>query len=365
MRNALKQMPLFLLCMAVLVSLMLLTVFSPRRDRSDMENRTLAAPVAVTAEGILSGDVMRQTEDYLTDHFIGRDQFILLQNGLDAAMLRTEKSGILLGSRLMVDTQYMNTETALENAKAIGALAAASRADATAVLVPLSTAITPERLPLFYQPLNQQSLLEEMDAATGLACLDTMSVLLPLGEAAYYRSDHHWTADGVKAVYGALCGMWGIEPKTDMQRKWYDGFYGGYYAKTPRPFFLADTFAFDEPAGVTAVIRGEIMPSLLDSWYLKQRDKYSAILYGNPARVTLEGPGEGVLFVVKDSFANALVPLLAQHFARVEMFDPRYTLDPIPEAFAASGAEKMLFVYGLTTLLNDRSLILQTGWEAE
>ncbi len=363
--QSIKRMPLYILCMAVLVSLMLLTVLSPRRERSDMENRTLAEPFAVTAEGILSGDVTRQTEDYLTDHFIGRDQFILLQNGLDAAMLRTEKNGILLGSRLMADTQYMNTSTALENANAMGELAAAAHADTTAVIAPLSAAVTPERLPPFYRPLDQKALLEDMRGLSGLAWLDTLSALLPLGEAAYYRSDHHWTADGVKAVYKALCGMWGITPKTDVERLRYDGFYGGYYAKAPRPFFPADTFTFDEPAGITLEIRGETMPGLLDERLLGRRDKYAAVLYGNPGRSTLYGPGEGVLFVVKDSFANALLPLLAQHFARVEVFDPRYTLEPLPEAYAASGAKNLLFVCGLTTLLNDRSLILQTGWEAE
>jgi hypothetical protein len=365
MMRSIKRAPLFILCMLVLLSLAVLTVFSPRRTRSDMENRVLAEPVAVTAEGVLSGDVTRQTEDYLTDHFIGRDLFILVQNGLDAVMLRTEKNGILLGERLMADTRRLQTYVALENAKAMGGIAAAAHADTTVVIAPLSSAVTPERLPPFYRPADQKALLEELYAQSGLDCLDTLSALLPLGEAAYYRSDPHWTADGAMAVYVALCEAWGIVPKTDVTRVTAGGFFGSYYAQTPRPFFPADTFTFDGPEGVSLVIEGETKPGLLDEAQLAGRDKYAAILYGNPARGTLEGPGEGVLLVVKDSFANALLPLLAQHFARVETFDPRYTMQPIPEACADAGADRLLFVYGLKTLLGDRNLIMQTELEAE
>lgn len=360
-----KRTPLYILCMAVLLSLAVLTAFSPRREFSDMENRVLAQPAAVTVEGILAGDVTRQTEDCLADQFIGRDLFILVQNGLDAVLLRTEKDGILLGERLMACTQNLQTGTALQNAKAMGEIAAAAQADATVVIAPLSSAVTPERLPPFYRPADQKALLEELYALSGLDCLDSLSVLLPLGEAAYYRSDPHWTAEGVKAVYLALCEAWGFAPKTDVNRLTAGGFYGSYYAKTPRPFFRADTFTFDEPAGISLVIGGETMPGLLDEAQLAKRDQYAALLYGNPARNTLEGPGEGVLLVVKDSFANALLPLLAQHFRRVETFDPRYALQSIPDACAALGADRLLFVYGLSTLLTDRNLILQTVWEAE
>ena len=366
MKQSIKRMPLFILCMAILLSLVLLTLFLPHLPYSLVENRSFAKPFAVTVEGILSGDVMQKTEDYLSDHFVARDQFVLLQNGMEAVMLRTEKNGVLLGDRLMADTQNLQTDIALQNAQAMGELAAAAGADTTAIIAPLSSAITPELLPMFYRPADQKALLEELYAQSGLDCLDTLSILLPLGEAAYYRSDVHWTADGAMAVYKALCEAWGFEPKTDnVQRLTSYGLFGSYYAKTPRPFFRAETFAFDEPEGISLVIDGETMPGLLYEPTLGGRDKYSSLLYGNPARSTLEGPGTGVLFVVKDSFANALLPLLAQHFARVETFDPRHTLEPIPDAYAAAGADRLLFVYGLNTLLTDRNLILQTGLEAE
>ena len=260
-------MPLFILCMAILLSLVLLTLLLPHRD---------VLPRWKTARFAKSGspsprrascpaDVMRQTEDYLTDHFAARDQFVLLQNGMDAVMLRTEKNGVVLGDRLMADTQNLQTDIALQNARAMGELAAAAGADATAVIAPLSSAVTPERLPMFYRPADQKALLEALYAQSGLDCLDTLSVLLPLGEAAYYRSDVHWTADGAMAVYKALCEAWGLAPKTDnVRRLTAYGFFGSYYAKTPRPFFRAETFAFDEPEGIRLVIDGETMPGLLD-----------------------------------------------------------------------------------------------------
>ena len=363
MLRPLRQMPLFLLCMALLLLLALATVFGKYREQSAMENRTLAPPVTVTLAGIRSGAVMRQTEEYLTDHFIARDAFVLLAGGMDTALLRTEKNGHPAG--LPPDGGYAGYRDGYGRAECAGhgrdcqahrhgchgrhrAAFLRRHAGAPAAVLPAA---------------DQKALLDALYTQSGLPAIDTLQALLPLGEAAYYRTDHHWTADGAAAVYRALCEAWGLTAAPPAARLTADAFFGSYYAKVPRPFMQGDRFAFDQPDGVRLVIDGEAMPGLLDTAQLQARDKYAALLYGNHARITLEGPGEGTLLVVKDSYANALLPLLAQHFRRVEVFDPRYSLQRIDALYMEVHADRLLYVYGLSTLLTDRNLITQTVWE--
>ena len=46
-------------------------------------------------------------------------------------------------------------------------------------------------------------------------------------------------------------------------------------------------------------------------------------LYGNNSYTTIQGSGKGKLLVIKDSYANCLVPYLAQHYAQIGVIDPR------------------------------------------
>ena len=357
--TAFKKAPLFYLTLTFLFMLGLMTLLLPKRTVSVMENRTLSAPPKLSTGSVLRGSYMKDVEEYLEDQFFLRDGFVLLQSAWNKALLRTENRGILLGDRLMAGTQGVDPSTALENAQAMGKLAEACGLDATVVIVPLSSAVTPERLPAFYQPLDQQALLDDMYSQTNLSVVDSLSALTPLQEDAFYRTDHHWTAQGARAVYLELCKAWGLTPLDADRRITMDGFYGSYYAKVPQLFMKGDTFSFDWADGVELWIDGQKMDGLWDKTALLKRDRYASVLYGNHGVITLLGPGEGVLLVVKDSYANAILPMLAKHFAKVVAVDLRYTFDSVMQMKADTGADKMLFLYGLSTLLSDRNLLLQ------
>ena len=357
--TAFKKAPLYYLTLGTLFLLGLFTLLLPKHTISVMENRALSAPPSLSAGSVLRGTYMHEVEKYLEDQFFLRDGFVMLQSAWNKALLRTENRGILLGDRLMAATQQLDTSTAMENAQAMGRTARACGLDSTVVIVPLSSAVTPERLPLFYRPLDQNTLLESMYAETKLNAVDSLAALLPLGEDAFYRTDHHWTAKGAYAVYQALCNIWDLAPQEADRRITMDGFYGSYYAKVPQLFMKGDTFSFDWVDSVRLTIDGQAMDGLLDEEKLQERDRYAAALYGNHAIITLTGPGKGVLLVVKDSYANALLPLLARHFQKVVAVDLRYTFDSVEQIQADTGADRLLFVYGLSTLLTDRNLLLQ------
>ena len=179
----------------------------------------------------------------------------------------------------------------------------------------------------------------------------------------YYTTDHHWTVDGAQIGYEVVCDALGLAPAVMGERMVAPGFYGSFYARYPLPWVKADTFAWMPVEGLQLTINGETYTDLLDADVLAGRDKYAALLHGNHALVELinDAVPEGSLLVIKDSYANALLPLLAQHYRRIIAVDPRYFAGNIVELVNTYEGEMILCVYGMNTLSTGRTIALLEG----
>ena len=74
-------------------------------------------------------------------------------------------------------------------------------------------------------------------------------------------------------------------------------------------------------------------------------DKYAAFLHGNNGLSRVEGDGEGRILVVKDSYANSLIPFLTANYAQIDVIDLRnynYGLDGL---IAENGYDQILVLY--------------------
>ena len=56
------------------------------------------------------------------------------------------------------------------------------------------------------------------------------------------------------------------------------------------------------------------------------------------------GQGSGHLVVLKDSFANCLVPYLTLHYAKITVIDPRYFRADVAEWLAGQEVTEVLIV---------------------
>ena len=102
---------------------------------------------------------------------------------------------------------------------------------------------------------------------------------------------------------------------------------------------------------------------LADTSQLRKRDRYAALLYGNHGLIELinDSQNDGTLFVIKDSFANALLPLLARHYHRIVAIDPRYYVGNVVEEANKCNCEVILCVSSLSSLASSRNLALLDG----
>ena len=360
-----RKAPLFTAVTALLLLLAGAQLVLPARDMSGMENRRLAAAPAFSAEGFADGGWTQAWETFAADQLPLRDAFVALHTACRTALGRRETGGVIRGSGgwLLDRSDDWSERNVRLNAGALARLAELTSKPVYLLAVPSSACIYPEKAPAHAPLADEQALLAA--AAEETAVVPLAGPLAAAREAAplYYRTDHHWTAAGARVGYEAACGALGLDPLPDAAAETVPGFYGSYYARCPLPWLEADTLSFAYPDRVTLVIDGEEQAGLWDPEALAGRDKYAALLCGNHPVVELkcESAPEGSLLVIKDSYANALLPALARHYRSVVAVDPRYFTGDMAALAHQYEGDAILCVYGLNTLATGRTIQLLEG----
>ncbi len=186
------------------------------------------------------------------------------------------------------------------------------------------------------------------------------------GRTLYYRTDHHWTTCGAYVGYMAYCEA------ADLQAKPLEKFVcetvstdfrGTTYARLNDPHFGYDTIVtYTDPEQKLMVVyedTGEVSDSLYNYDYLSQRDQYSFFLNNIHPLITItnDSAPEGALALVKDSYANSLVPFLVSHYRTIYVFDTRYYRGS-PSAFIKEHTDirDVLILYNMNTIDADTGI---------
>ncbi len=375
---------------AVVLALALLFPILPKRAFSENENRTLTGRPEISAKVLLDGSFQENFEDYLADQFPFRDRFFSLSVRAQRLTGKKEINGVFYikdahGLRLIdVYEKPENTR------KLIGALERLSdgldAARVTFFPVPTAVMLYSDRLPGHAEvrmPVLQRDVLAELtgeqarwQTVTGIA--ETLEEGREAGEEVFYRTDHHWTTRGALRGYLTLAGALGLP--TDREKSGRlaavtDSFYGTTWSKVCDPDIAADTIElYEDPAWKGSLTvrfedTGEETDTPYNREYLEKKDKYSVFLNNLHPLVTIENPladnartesgrsGRRALAVVKDSYANCLIPFLIGHYETIYVFDPRYYRGGISDFVNAHPeVEDVLVLYNLGTVDNDRGV---------
>lgn len=174
-------------------------------------------------------------------------------------------------------------------------------------------------------------------------------------EYIYFRTDHHWTQLGAYFAYLAFCKEHGFSalPLSHFTKAEYSGFYGTFYFSMNRPEALKanpDTVVaysgevnrmhFQDKNGK----EGEA--SLVnDASAMLPGNKYNCFMMGDHPYAEIHNEkGRKNLLVIKDSYANAFLPFLAEHYKNIYVIDYRYYEKKLPELIQEKGIEEILFV---------------------
>ena len=104
---------------------------------------------------------------------------------------------------------------------------------------------------------------------------------------------------------------------------------------------------------------GKKTASLFFEDKLKQKNCYEVFLGGNYDKISVETTAVNTksLLIIKDSYANCMIPMLTPHFSQIVIVDPRYMTENIDAIMSEYNFSHVLFLYNLNTFLQDSTML--------
>ena len=176
-------------------------------------------------------------------------------------------------------------------------------------------------------------------------------------EYIYFRTDHHWTQLGAYYAYQEFCKSKGYstKPLSAYQKMDFPNFYGTFYFFMNRPESLKahpdevtayqgsmNSMQFTDQGA--ALQEGKL---IYDAGQMLPGNKYNSFMMGDHAYVEIhneEAPRKKSILVLKDSYGNAFVPLLAQDYRDVYVVDYRHYQENASSLMQEKGIDEILFL---------------------
>ncbi len=361
----------------------------PQQTYSAQENRYLTTRPQITMDGILSGQVQTDLTNAANDQFVGRDLWMETATTSQYLLYRREINGVYIGEDGYLFEKVLDSDLSLQNfQKNIGFITALQENADTQVsvmLVPTAGTILTDKLPsraVFYDPAEYEQTGEQLCQADSVRWISIREDLTEAAgdstESLYFKTDHHWTTNGAYIGASAYLQAQGMAPEDqdsyDVQTKAED-FYGTLYSKVAGlpgekgeelalPMNLPQNITIETsgaPADALSSDGTHEMPTLSGIYDLSKldvKDKYAVYFGGNYGSLTISNPDAATdrrLLLIKDSYANSLVPYLTDSYAQITMVDLRYNNESISQ-LAAQDWDEILVCYEMTNFINDKNL---------
>lgn len=369
--NKIKKVITILLCVGIL-SLSIWLLLSPKKDFSENENRYLTKFPVLSAKNMLDGTYTESLSDWLADHFPQRDFFVGLKSQTEILSGRKEINHIYVAKEDYLIEQYappQNTQRIIDTLTRFYEKVSQAEVNINLMLVPTAVTIHKDLLPQNAPASNQLETAQSIYTATGIPKIDCTEFLFTgISEGQlYYRTDHHWTTLGAYYGYLAFCAAKNLQPVslTSLQEQTVtEDFAGTLYSKVNDYNHKKDSITVytnpEDHLTVTYTDTGEVSDSLYNFDYLTEKDKYSLFLNNIHSLIEIENQtssSEDVLMLIKDSYANSIVPFLAHHYRKIYVFDTRYYKDG-PSSFLSEHKEinDILLLYNMNTLDTDSGI---------
>lgn len=326
--------------MVLLLGLAGKEALSHQRTYSPVEKRELQTRPEISITKVLDGRFQKKYESYLRDQFPGRDHWVSFQTDMELFMGKNEIHNVYIGKNHYLLEHYTEKEfdpqqisknlQALE--KFVGK--AKQNADVHVMMVPTKSWVLREKLPAFAPHYKEQKFYDALQQK--LEKEDVLISVEPVLDAhkeeeIYYRTDHHWTTLGAWYAYEQYTKAVGGDLQRAQGKKKFrcisKNFYGTTYAKINYAR-QADKIEIYEPADKLRVVynMGEKKTkTLYDVSFLKTADQYSVFTGGNQAVLEITGGIKNgkTLLLIKDSFANSILPFLAEDYEKLVVVDLR------------------------------------------
>ena len=346
-----------------------LNLLLPDKTFSEKENRQLQTLPKFSFSSLFSGSFATRFESYCSDQFAGRDVWIETKAGAELAQGKQQNNGVFLcdGGRLIEPFTAPETDTLERAVQAADSLSDAG-VPVSLALIPTAAQIYADILPDGAPNDDQQAVFDSAYSQTALETVDISSVLAAhAGEYIFYRTDHHWTSLGAYYAANALRSSWGlpeIDQATLTPEAVSDSFCGTLYSSSGffwiAPDKMETLIAAPESSSVTRYETNGTEQTLPLYNYdkLTIKDKYTFFLGGNIPRAVVDTGTENApsLLILRDSYADSLVPFMTDAFSEIHLIDLRYYTGSVREYIAENAVDRVLLLYSTDNFCSDSSL---------
>ena len=199
-------------------------------------------------------------------------------------------------------------------------------------------------------------------------------------EYIYFRTDHHWTALGAYYAYQDFCKVKGIEAESinSFETMEFPGFVGSFYASSNQVASLKEN-----PDTVTAYIPKDTNDMFFyDSslqkinWKIindvseySENSKYATFIAGDEIYAQIDNTvldDESSCVVIKESFGDAFIPFLVDHYQHIYIVDYRYFYkypeynNSIYELVKDKNVQDVIFINNASAMTTEKSAALMS-----
>lgn len=351
----------------------IINIFTPDKNISEIENKLLTKLPKPSLEKIYNGSFMRNFDEYASDQFPFRPDFIKIKNMSSYFIGSREFRNIYVGEDGRLLEKFIFNKDIIDKnisqvTKLSSYLSMEHNISSTVMIVPTSIAFYEEQLPDYAITDKQtdvltfieKSLSNNFDKPSGLKFYTPYNILSNnKNKYIYFNTDHHWTQLGAKLAYDDLYRnnsniSYNFNNDSKYYKKVTDDFYGTYYSKALLPQIKGDSiYAYENYNNFNIEIDfSKRFDSLYDKNKLNSKNKYQYFLHGDPAFAVVTGnpKADNEILIFKDSYAHSFIPFLTQNYSKIHIVDPRYYNLNIEDYLKKNNNIKhALFLYNIST----------------
>lgn len=350
----------------ILISLSMLFSFGiaifaiPQKSFSDTENRMLTKLPKLSFENITNGRYFSELGDFYSDQFPMRSIFTSTKANIERLLFKQENNDIIFGKNgYLIARGERDSATLQKNLSYLEKLSKAN--DVCVCVAPRGIDVLSSHLPKLCDTSLEEKANSYLESylKERINMTDTLKSASLRGEYVWFKTDHHWTTDGAYIAYSDIAHALGITPYSinEFDRVTVSkDFLGTSASKSGSRSAEPDTITlFRYDGDDEFIVYNKEADKETNGFYdlskLEQKDKYLVFLGGNYPELHIRAKNHDrpSLLLIKDSFANSLVPFLARHFD-IDLIDPRYFKGDIYSLVKESNYEKILILIGLGTL---------------
>jgi hypothetical protein len=379
---------LFIGFLTIIFSFGILSLLKTDRAVSPVENRPLAQKPALTKEVALNGSFFKDFETYTNDQLIGRDDLI---KNYTLTQIKMGKS--LINDIILTDdkwllknpawaTKYNEIDQAMPAVNDLSQFLKEQNIEFYFALPPSKTNALSFKLPSHIHTYAQENLnyfLNKLPAdVKPIKLMEHFKKNYTNEEiqSMYFKTDHHWNMDGAFLGYQYIMNTIAQQssiykgkeiktedytrtcaPNTHLVGSFNNQLYQLIDATGEKLCYYTPKAGFNFTSVAAKDVNGTVYRTLDELYGVeKQKDttSYAGYYANDYPEIVIENnnaPNDVRALVLKDSFANAIVPHLAQSFKHTSILDLRhYHEKDVYQYIKDNNINMVLFVYSDSNL---------------